>query len=237
MVRSISLGKTGDKMSIAEKLREARLKKGLTQEALGLLSGLGRVYINHVEKGRYKNITIQTIQKLADALDVSTDELIESETSDKSGLPDKSLADMLSSFTSDFGEKLKKLEVVEIPVMGIIPAGNPAVEEESKLGTVFVTRDMIGGKIGRVYALQIGGESLSGDGIHYGDNVLVDPDAPIIDGKIYAVRLGNEVVARHVFKENGHIRLESSNGEFKRIEATGVEIMGRIVASVKQLRH
>jgi len=108
------LKKTGDKMGIAEKLKELRVKKGLTQEALGLLSGLGRVYINHVEKGRYKNITIQTAQKLAEALGVSTDELLEGETSGKTRLPEKSLADMFSLFTSDFADKLQKLEVVEI---------------------------------------------------------------------------------------------------------------------------
>ncbi|MFA5991865.1 MAG: helix-turn-helix domain-containing protein [Candidatus Doudnabacteria bacterium] len=181
-------------MSIGEKIREIRQKKGLTQEALGLLSGLGRVYINHVEKGRYKNITIQTIQKLADALDVSTDELIESETSDKSGLPDKSVADMLKAFTSDFADKLQKLEIVEIPIRGIIPAGNPSVEEEIDLGVVRVPREVVEGKIDRVFALKIGGESLSGDGLHYGDNVLIDPDAPIIDGKIYAVRIGGHFI-------------------------------------------
>jgi SOS-response transcriptional repressors (RecA-mediated autopeptidases) len=223
-------------MSIGEKLRELRVEKGLTQEALGLLSGLGRVYINHVEKGRYKNVTIQTARKLADALGVSANELLGTEINDKSGLPDKSVTDMLKTFTSDFADKLRRMEIVEIPIRGIIPAGNPEVKEELDLGVVRVPREIVEGKIDRVFALKIGGESLSGDELHYGDNVLVDPDAPIIDGKIYAVRIGGtEVLARHVYKENGKLRLESSNGEYQRILATEVEIQGRLIYQMRKL--
>lgn len=219
-------------MSIGEKIREIRQKKGLTQEALGLLCGLRGTYINHIEKGRYKNLTVQTAQKIALALGVNTEELMETETSDKTGLPDRPIDDMLSIFST----KLRQLEVVEIPVRGVIPAGNPAVEEEIDLGVIRVPREVVEGKIDRVFALKIGGESLSGDGLHYGDNVLIDPDAPIIDGKIYAVRIGGtEVLARHVYKENGHLRLESSNGEYKRLLATDVEIQGRLIYQMRKL--
>ncbi|MET0039417.1 helix-turn-helix domain-containing protein [Dehalococcoides mccartyi] len=223
-------------MSIGEKIREIRQKKGLTQEALGLLCGLRGTYINHIEKGRYKNLTVQTAQKIALALEVSPEELMETEISDKAGLPDQSVTDMLKSFTADFAGKLQKLEIIEIPIRGIIPAGNPTVVEEIDLGVVRVPREVVEGKIDRVFALKIGGESLSGDGLHYGDNVLIDPDAPIIDGKIYAVRIGGtEVLARHVYKENGHLRLESSNNEYKRVLATEVEIQGRLIYQMRKL--
>jgi SOS-response transcriptional repressors (RecA-mediated autopeptidases) len=223
-------------MEIGLKIKETRLKSGLTQEALALKAGFERSYVNQLERGKYKNITIQTARKLAEALGVSADELLGTESGDKSGLPDKSVADMLKTFTSDFADKLRRMEIVEIPVRGVIPAGNPEVKEEIDLGVVRVPREVVEGKIDRVFALKIGGESLSGDGLHYGDNVLIDPDAPIIDGKIYAVRIGGtEVLARHVYKENGHLRLESSNGEYKRLLATDVEIQGRLIYQMRKL--
>jgi len=223
-------------MEIGLKIKEARLQSGLTQEALALKAGFERSYVNQLERGKYKNITIQTARKLADALGVSADELLGTETSDRTGLSDKSVKDMLKAFTSDFADKLQKLEIVEIPIRGIIPAGNPEVKEEIDLGVVRVPREIVEGKIDRVFALKIGGESLSGDELHYGDNVLVDPDAPIIDGKIYAVRIGGtEVLARHVYKENGKLRLESSNGEYQRILATEVEIQGRLIYQMRKL--
>jgi repressor LexA len=219
-------------MNIGEKIKELRLKKRISQEELGKLSGFARTYINKIEAGKIPNITILTAQKLAGALGVSTDDLMEKTSSDKSGLSDRPIDDMLSIFST----KLRQLEIVEIPVRGVIPAGNPAAEEEIDLGVIRVPREVVEGKIDRVFALKIGGESLNGDGLHSGDNVLIDPDAPIIDGKIYAVRIGGtEVLARHVYKENGHLRLESSNGEYKRLLATDVEIQGRLIYQMRKL--
>jgi len=226
-------------MSFKENLIRVMAEKKISQRQLAIRSGVDRSQINKLINGKFDKSggsSIRTLQKLAEALDVNPEELMGTEIPDKSGLPDKSVADMLKAFTSDFADKLQKLEIVEIPIRGIIPAGNPAVEEEIDLGVVRVPREVVEGKIDRVFALKIGGESLSGDGLHYGDNVLIDPDAPIIDGKIYAVRIGGtEVLARHVYKENGHLRLESSNNEYKRVLATDVEIQGRLIYQMRKL--
>ncbi|AQU06080.1 helix-turn-helix domain-containing protein [Dehalococcoides mccartyi] len=222
-------------MEIGDKIKELRVLKGLSQRQLAIKAELDPSYISIVESGKRSNITVDVAQRLARILGVSIEEL--------TGESNISAPSKLSSVLNDLKEQINRLEnseqfeVLEVQIMGVIPAGILSVEEETDLGSVHVTRDMIGGKIDRVFALRVNGESLSGDDIHSGDAVVVDPDAPLVDGKIYAVRIENEVCARHVYKENGYIRLESSNGEFKRIEATGVEIMGRIVASVKQLRH
>ncbi len=52
------------------RLRELRLEKGLSQEALGLKAELDRTYITSVEKGK-RNVSIQAIQKIIKALDIS----------------------------------------------------------------------------------------------------------------------------------------------------------------------
>jgi len=59
----------------------------------------------------------------------------------------------------------------------------------------------------------------------------------IIDGKIYIVRLGNEVCARHVFKLDDSLRLASSNGEYKEMLANEVEILGRLILTGRWKRH
>ncbi|MDN4185547.1 MAG: XRE family transcriptional regulator [Dehalococcoides mccartyi] len=223
-------------MLIGERIKQLRTIQGLSQRQLALKAGLDPSYLSIVESGRRTNITLDVAQRLSGILNVGIEELMGVESGDKSGLSDKSVADMLKTFTSDFADKLRRMEIVEIPVRGVIPAGNPAAEEEIDLGVIRVPREVVEGKIDRVFALKIGGESLNGDGLHSGDNVLIDPDAPIIDGKIYAVRIGGtEVLARHVYKENGHLRLESSNGEYKRLLATDVEIQGRLIYQMRKL--
>ncbi len=48
-------------------MRDARLKRNLSQEKLGELAGLHRTYIGMVERAE-KNITLKNIQKIAKAL-------------------------------------------------------------------------------------------------------------------------------------------------------------------------
>ncbi len=50
-------------------LKKYRLKAGLTQEELAFRSGLHRTYISALECKR-RNISIENIEKLADALEI-----------------------------------------------------------------------------------------------------------------------------------------------------------------------
>ena len=58
-----------------EKVREERLKKGLSQEELAARAGVHRTYIGMIERAE-KNITLESIQKIARALELPLDELM-----------------------------------------------------------------------------------------------------------------------------------------------------------------
>lgn len=57
------------------KVREERLKRGLSQEELAEKAGLHRTYIGMIERAE-KNITLINIAKLAKPLQMSLDELM-----------------------------------------------------------------------------------------------------------------------------------------------------------------
>ena len=57
------------------KLRKIRLGKGISQEKLADLADLHRTYVSSVERGE-RNVTLETIEKLAKALGVSMSELM-----------------------------------------------------------------------------------------------------------------------------------------------------------------
>lgn len=63
-------------MEIGQKIKEARIAKGLTQEELGNLVGLQKSAIAKYENGRVVNIKRSTLQKLAKALDLRGSDLI-----------------------------------------------------------------------------------------------------------------------------------------------------------------
>jgi transcriptional regulator with XRE-family HTH domain len=61
--------RTPEELTFGAHLRAVRLEKGLTQEALGVLTGLHRNYISSVERGE-RNVGLINILKLAKALSV-----------------------------------------------------------------------------------------------------------------------------------------------------------------------
>ena len=57
------------------KIREVRLKRGITQTELSTKSGVSRAIINGLETGRASVTTTETLLKIARAWDVTADEL------------------------------------------------------------------------------------------------------------------------------------------------------------------
>lgn len=59
---------------LGQALQEARDKRGLTQEALSLETGVHRNYIGGIERGE-RSPSVEAIVKLADALDLTLADL------------------------------------------------------------------------------------------------------------------------------------------------------------------
>lgn len=64
------------KQKFGKKIKELRLKAGLSQEVLANLAGLDRTYIPSIEKGE-RNVSISVAEKLARAFGVPIKELFD----------------------------------------------------------------------------------------------------------------------------------------------------------------
>jgi len=62
--------------NIAENVRKARKKAGLSQDKLAREAGVAYNTVVKIESGENKNPTIETLRSIAKALDVSVDKLI-----------------------------------------------------------------------------------------------------------------------------------------------------------------
>ncbi len=61
---------------LAQNIKKLRLKKGLSQEKLARLADISNATLVKIESGVAKEPTITTVTKIADALEISIDELI-----------------------------------------------------------------------------------------------------------------------------------------------------------------
>lgn len=88
---------------IAKKVKYYRKKKQLSQEKLSEKAGLGLKYINQIEN-RNINISIQTLEKVITALDLTADEFFNINNSEE-----------ISEPLSDFAFKRLKTKIKQLP--------------------------------------------------------------------------------------------------------------------------
>lgn len=239
------------KKSTGERLRELREKAGLSPEKLGAKAGISGAYIRKIEKGERKTVTLATAKKLADALNVTSRNFMEVDTG-KAKLPSpevllsqlqetirrQAIEDCVKGgLIQDMQEQIEtNAEDVEfVPIVGCIPCGLPDLVEEHEADEYqVVSREALKGSK-RAFAVKVSGDSLSGDGINHGDILIFDRDAPLVEGKIFAVRLDDgTVTAKHVIHVNKQVILRASNTAYADILITKGQVMGRLIASERQ---
>jgi repressor LexA len=135
-------------------------------------------------------------------------------------------------------------KLVNIPIAGVIAAGEPIPVPASDTGNVLATEglevseELLRGKQ-NVYALRVKGDSMLDALIGDGDIVLMDYVNSAENGDLVAVWLKEEqeVTLKRFFAEPNRIRLEPSNKRMTPIYTTpdNVEIQGRVVAVIRRV--
>ena len=69
------MARENPKLLVANNIRALRLQKGMSQESLAEAAGLHRTYVGAIERGE-RNVTLNTLQEVADALGVSSAALL-----------------------------------------------------------------------------------------------------------------------------------------------------------------
>lgn len=60
-------------VALGKKIREIRMKKGVSQESVALASGLDRSYFGGIERGEH-NVAVANLEKIAVALNINMSE-------------------------------------------------------------------------------------------------------------------------------------------------------------------
>jgi len=205
---------------IPGRLNQARLEAHLSLEDAGKYLGCSAANISRKERD-LTGITSDELQKLARLYGKPIEWFLSREV-DIVPRP-------LDAILKEARERYDLLETIEVPIKGVVPAGYPSSEEERIEGYVSIPRGQLGKASKGIYALRVSGDSLIGDNIMPNDLVIVDPSAPMIDGKIYLVRLENEVVIRHLHTIDDSVQLTSTNEKYQNINATQIEVLGGII--------
>jgi repressor LexA len=121
----------------------------------------------------------------------------------------------------------------EVPVLGRVPAGKPFHSEENIEGLLTIPDDMGSGKM---FALQVKGDSMIDAGIMDGDRVIVKQQATAENGEIVCALINGEATLKRFFKKDGVITLKADNKNYAPIVVSEGEfgIAGRIVGLLRK---
>jgi len=124
---------------------------------------------------------------------------------------------------------------IEVPLIGIITAGQPIEAIETPGETITVSRDEVG-KYGKNYALRVQGNSMIDEGIFDGDIVVIRKQEYADNGQtVVAIIDDNEATLKKLYREKNRIRLQPANPTLFPIYRQEVEIRGIVVKIIRNL--
>ena len=131
-------------------------------------------------------------------------------------------------------------QMVEVPLLGSVPAGVPmeAIEEEGE--SLRVDPFFIGSSRS-VFALKVQGESMIEDGIHDGDYVFVAKEQSASKGDTVVAMIDGEATVKRFYPEGDRIRFQPANETMEpiyveRSQMVSTEILGIVVGVYRKVR-
>lgn len=130
---------------------------------------------------------------------------------------------------------IKDPEVIEVPLLGKITAGNP-IEAIERPNDFFSLPAYLIPRNKEVFTLLVSGTSMINAGILDGDIVIVEKRNTARNGEIVvAMTSENEVTLKTFYKENGHFRLQPENDTMDPIILDTVFILGKAIGLYRKI--
>ena len=124
-------------------------------------------------------------------------------------------------------------EMVNVPVIGKITAGQPILAVENVTDTFPIPIDFVGNS--ESFMLTVRGESMIEAGILDGDYILVKKQSNASNGEIVVALIEDEATVKTFYKENGHIRLQPENHTMDPIIVPDCKILGKVAGVFRKM--
>lgn len=122
---------------------------------------------------------------------------------------------------------LSRREIVNIPVIGTVTAGQPILATENIEGYFpLLSEDM---PRGETFMLKVKGESMINAGIFDGDQIIVKRQPTAENGDIIVALIDDSATVKTYYKEEGHFRLQPENDTMEPIIVSDLTVLGKVI--------
>lgn len=215
-------------MEFKNRLKELRVKNKYTMEKLAELIGVGKSAIGNYESGiRYPKK--EQLEALADIFNVDMDYL-----TGRTDIPNRYSASVSS-------RAVPVNDVVKIPLLGRVAAGEPLFDEGNIIGDVFVDPAMVPGDT-QLFALKVQGDSMAPK-IMDGDTLIVREQPCADSGEIVIVTInGDHGTCKKLQLYPDSLALVSLNPAYEpmiytweEVEQLPVKVVGKVIQARREI--
>lgn len=122
--------------------------------------------------------------------------------------------------------QMVRTEMVSIPVIGNVAAGQPIFADENIQEYYPVPAEAV--PAGKSFILNVRGESMINAGIFDGDKIFVNMTNEAHNGDIVVALIDDSATVKTFYKENGYIRLQPENDTMMPIIVDNCVIIGKV---------
>lgn len=204
-------------MKIGLYVKHYRERHKLSMQEFADKADLSKGYISMLEKGKHPQNdreivpSIETVNKIAKAMNLSIDEL-------------------LARIDGNHPSNIITPAAYAVPILGTICAGSGIHCEENFQGHFYVDRT-----IKADYCLKVKGDSMIDAGIYDGDFAFIRKSFDYSDGDVYAVCWGAEESAslKKLYKMDDKVMLQPCNSDYAPtlLDADDIYIVGECIGT------
>ena len=122
---------------------------------------------------------------------------------------------------------LSRREIVNVPVIGTVTAGQPILATENIEGYFpLLSEDL---PRGETFMLKVKGESMINAGIFDGDQIIVKRQPTAENGDIIVALIADSATVKTYYKEDGYFRLQPENDTMEPIIVSDLTVLGKVI--------
>ncbi|MHB8130380.1 MAG: transcriptional repressor LexA [Mobilitalea sp.] len=122
---------------------------------------------------------------------------------------------------------LTRRELVNVPIIGTITAGQPILAVENIDSYFPIPSEYMPNQ--DTFMLKVKGDSMINAGIFNGDKILVQKQTHAKNGDFVVALIGDEVTVKTFYKESGYYRLQPENDTMEPIIVPDLDIQGKVI--------
>ncbi|MBQ9140466.1 MAG: transcriptional repressor LexA [Lachnospiraceae bacterium] len=196
--------------------------------ATGKISAKQQQILDYIKDEILKKGYPPTVREIGETVNLKSTSSVHShlETLEKNGYIKRDPTKPRAIEICDDSFQIVRTEMVSLPVIGNVAAGQPILAEENIEDYFPVPADVV--PKGESFILKVRGDSMINAGIFSGDRIFVNTCNTANNGDMVVALIEDGATVKTFYKENGHIRLQPENDTMDPIIVDDCQIVGKV---------